>query len=96
MENLLELRSDPELDSRSLDESKLFTVDGGVLGGEIAMACWFCAGKRGRADVASGMASRRRRRRKMKSFMVQDRWVERWEKWRLHLLEVTKLGRRKR
>ena len=68
MENFLEPRSDDATESRSLDESKLFTEDGGV-GGEIAMACWFRGGKMGRADVASGMASRTRRRR-AKSFMV--------------------------
>ena len=69
MENFLEPRSDDAAESRSLDESKLFTEDGGVDGGEIAMACWFWGGKMGRADVASGMASRTRRRR-AKSFMV--------------------------
>lgn len=68
-ENFLEPRSDPEPDSRSLEESSLFTNDGGVDGGEIAIACWFCAGKRGRADVASGRASSMRRR-KTKSFMM--------------------------
>ena len=56
--NLLEPRSEPEPDERSLDESKLFTEDGGFEDGAIAMDCWFGAGKRGRADVASGMASR--------------------------------------
>ena len=42
MENLLEPRSEPypDPDSRSLDESKLFTEDGGVTGGEIARAFW--------------------------------------------------------
>ena len=72
MENFLEPGSDDtDPESRLLDESKLFTEDGGVDGGEIAMACWFWAGKRGRMDVASGMASRTRRR-KVKSFMVSD------------------------
>ena len=67
MENFLEAGSD-DVDAESLDESKLFTEDGG----EIAMACWFWAGKMGRADVARGMASRTRRRRVM-SFMVPGR-----------------------
>ena len=68
-------RSDPDPDPRSLDESKLFTEDGGVRGGEIATACWFCGGKTGGAVVARGRASRRRRR-KMKSFMVMG-WLRR-------------------
>lgn len=70
-ENFFELRSelDPELDSRSLDEPKLFSGDGGVGGGVDARACWFGCGKRGRADVASGRASSARRR-KGNSFMV--------------------------
>ncbi len=68
-ENFLEPRSEPEPDSRSLDESKLFTEDGGVDGGEIARACWFCGRTCGRAGAARARASRMRRRRR-KSFMM--------------------------
>ena len=73
-ENFLKPRSEPDPDpvSRSLDESKLFTDDGGVKGGEIARACWFCGGGRGSADIASGRASSARRR-KTNNFMMSDK-----------------------
>ena len=69
-ENFLEPRSDPDPDSRSLEESKLFTEDGGVKGGEIAIACWFWRGKRGRAEVARERAWSTKRR--TKRFMVPN------------------------
>lgn len=76
-ENFLEL--DPESESRSRDEPKLFTEDGGVGGGVNASACWVFGGKRGRADVASGRASSARRKKKRNSFMVASgtQWLER-------------------
>lgn len=68
---------DEDEDERSLDEEKLWTGDGRVGGCGIAMACWFLVGKTGRAVVASGRASRARRRRMLKSFMMLDGWRNR-------------------
>ena len=55
------------------DESKLLTEDGGVRGSGFAMACWFWAAKRGRAEVASRRVSRTKRKM-TRSFMVMDGW----------------------